>query len=137
MCETMFLHFVPVDGVKYFSGIFGRERYVFMCLCFQKTSQWTRPYALSLTVCSIFPTAQLPPLCVGCLVGCHVGCCVVVRQGLGFRWLPLEAGTQPPTESRSQRYDIARGDGMKDNHDGVGCYLIVWAIELSNGKHQE
>ncbi len=30
MCETMFLHFVPVDGVEYFSGIFGWERYVFM-----------------------------------------------------------------------------------------------------------
>ncbi len=44
MCETMFLHFVPVDGVEYFSGIFGLERYVFMLLCFQKTSLWTRPY---------------------------------------------------------------------------------------------
>ncbi len=26
----MFWHFVPVDGVEYFSGIFGRERYVFV-----------------------------------------------------------------------------------------------------------
>jgi hypothetical protein len=31
MCKTMFLHFVPVDGVEYFLGIFGQERYV---LCF-------------------------------------------------------------------------------------------------------
>jgi hypothetical protein len=30
MCETMFLHFVPVDGVEYFSGFFWWERYVFM-----------------------------------------------------------------------------------------------------------
>jgi hypothetical protein len=34
MCETMFLHFVPVDGIEYFSGIFWQERYVFMFLCF-------------------------------------------------------------------------------------------------------
>jgi hypothetical protein len=26
----MFLHFVPVDGVEYFSGFLGRERYVYM-----------------------------------------------------------------------------------------------------------
>jgi hypothetical protein len=39
----MFLHFVPADGVKYFSGIFGRERYVLLFLCFQKTSLWTWP----------------------------------------------------------------------------------------------
>ncbi len=33
MCEkTMFLHFVPVDGVEYFSGICWRERYVFVFL---------------------------------------------------------------------------------------------------------
>jgi hypothetical protein len=37
----MFLHFVPVDRVEYFSGIFGRERYVFVFLCFQKMSLWT------------------------------------------------------------------------------------------------
>ncbi len=43
MIETMFLHFVPVDGVKFFSGICWRERYVFVFLCFQKTSLWTRP----------------------------------------------------------------------------------------------
>ncbi len=30
----MFLHFVPVDGVEYFSGIFGQERYVFMFFMF-------------------------------------------------------------------------------------------------------
>jgi hypothetical protein len=29
MCETIVLHFVPVDGVEYFLGIFGQERYVF------------------------------------------------------------------------------------------------------------
>ncbi len=28
--KLCFLHFVPVDGVEYFSGIFGQERYVFM-----------------------------------------------------------------------------------------------------------
>jgi hypothetical protein len=43
----MLLHFVPVDGVEYFSGILGRERYVFMFLRFQKTSLWTRPQAVS------------------------------------------------------------------------------------------
>jgi hypothetical protein len=32
MCKTMFLHFVPVDGVELFSGILGQERYVFMFL---------------------------------------------------------------------------------------------------------
>jgi hypothetical protein len=26
----MFLHFVPVDGVEYFSEILGQERYVFI-----------------------------------------------------------------------------------------------------------
>ena len=26
---------------------------------------------------------------------------------------------------------------MQDDHDGVGCYLIVWAIELSDIKNQE
>jgi hypothetical protein len=41
MCETMFLHFVPVDGIYYFSGILGWERCVFMLLCFLKTSLWT------------------------------------------------------------------------------------------------
>jgi hypothetical protein len=48
MCKTMFLHFVPVDGVEYyFSRIFGRERYVFMLyICFKKTILWTRPYEL-------------------------------------------------------------------------------------------
>jgi hypothetical protein len=43
MCKTMFLHFVPVDGIEYFSGIFGQDRYVFMFLCFQNMSLWTRP----------------------------------------------------------------------------------------------
>ncbi len=37
----MFLHFVPVNGVEYFPGICWRETYVFMFLCFQKTSLWT------------------------------------------------------------------------------------------------
>jgi hypothetical protein len=41
MCKTMFLHFVPVNGVEYFSGVLGRERCDFMFLCFQKTSLWT------------------------------------------------------------------------------------------------
>ncbi len=40
---TMFLHFVPLDGVEYFSGICWWERYVFVFLCFQKTSLWTWP----------------------------------------------------------------------------------------------
>jgi hypothetical protein len=44
MCKAMFLHFVPVDGIEYFSEIFGWERYVFMFLYPQKTSLWTRPY---------------------------------------------------------------------------------------------
>jgi hypothetical protein len=26
---------------------------------------------------------------------------------------------------------------VQDDHDGVGCYLIVWAIELSDIKNQE
>jgi hypothetical protein len=29
------------------------------------------------------------------------------------------------------------GEGAQDNHDGVGRYLIVQAIELSDGKNQE
>jgi hypothetical protein len=29
------------------------------------------------------------------------------------------------------------GDGVQDNHDGVGRYLIVWAIKLSKRKNQE
>jgi hypothetical protein len=33
---------------------------------------------------SFFPTAQLFPLGVGCLVGCRVGCCVVVMLLLLF-----------------------------------------------------
>ncbi len=50
MCKTMFLHLVPVDGVEYFPGIFGLERYVFMFLCFQKTSPWTRPKTKNMLV---------------------------------------------------------------------------------------
>ncbi len=42
-----YCNFVPVDGVEYFSGIFGRERYVSMFLCFQKMSLWTLPKAPS------------------------------------------------------------------------------------------
>jgi hypothetical protein len=38
MCKTMFLHFVPVDGVEYFPRNCWRERDVFMFLCFLKTS---------------------------------------------------------------------------------------------------
>ncbi len=34
-------HFVPVDGVEYFPQNCWRERYVFMFLCFLKTSLWT------------------------------------------------------------------------------------------------
>jgi hypothetical protein len=26
------------------------------------------------------------------------------------------------------------GDGVQDDHDGVGRYFIVWAIKLSDGK---
>ncbi len=37
----MFLHFVPVDGVEYFPGICWWDTYVFMFLCFQKTSLYT------------------------------------------------------------------------------------------------
>ncbi len=86
---------------------------------------------------SFFPAALLLPLCVACLDGCRVGCCVVVRQGIGFRWLPLEGEAQQPTESWSQQYDIAGGDGVQNDHDGVGRYLIVRAIKLSDGKNQE
>jgi hypothetical protein len=48
MCKTryFFLHFVPVDGVEYFPGICWQETYVFMFLCFQKTSLWTPSEAL-------------------------------------------------------------------------------------------
>jgi hypothetical protein len=51
MSETMFLHFVPVDGVECFSGIFGQERYVVMFLCFQKSGQgltWAVTYVIGL-----------------------------------------------------------------------------------------
>jgi hypothetical protein len=44
MCKTMFLHFMPVDGVYYFPQNCWRERYVFMFLCVLKTSLWTRTY---------------------------------------------------------------------------------------------
>ncbi len=46
-------------------------------------------------------------------------------------------GTQQPTKSRPQWYEIVGGEGAQDNHDGVGRYLIVQAIELSDGKNQE
>jgi hypothetical protein len=35
MCKTMFLHFVPVDGVEYFPQNCWREKYVFMFLCWE------------------------------------------------------------------------------------------------------
>ncbi len=38
--------FVPVDGVMYFPQNCWWERYVFMFLCFLKTSLWTWPYSL-------------------------------------------------------------------------------------------
>ncbi len=44
MCKTMFLHFVPVDGVEYFSGIFGREG---MFLCFYVSRNKPGDMALS------------------------------------------------------------------------------------------
>jgi hypothetical protein len=48
--------------------------------------------------------------------------------------MTANGGGQQPTESQPQRYDISGGEGAQDNHDGVGCYLIVRVIELSDGK---
>jgi hypothetical protein len=56
---------MPVDGVEYISGICWWERYVFVFLCFQKTSLWTRPYTLPMS-------PHLPPLPQ------HGGVCVCV-----------------------------------------------------------
>jgi hypothetical protein len=61
---------------------------------------------------------------------CHVVVVVFVYFVATLPTQPLP----PPLPTVGMEVD---GDGAQDNHDGVGRYLIVWAIKLSDGKNQE
>jgi hypothetical protein len=61
-------------------------------------------------------------------------CCHAVV--LVFVYFVAALPTLPPPPPPLVGMEVDR-DRVQDNHDGVGCYLIVWAIELSDGKIQE
>jgi hypothetical protein len=56
------------------------------------------------------------------------------RRNLEFRWLPLDGGTQQPTESHPKRWDIVGGGGAQGDHDGGRRCHIVSAVELGGKK---
>jgi hypothetical protein len=66
--------------------------------------------------------------CCCCL---HLLCCRVANIAT-----TATVGTTPPMPPLSVGMEVD-GDGAQDNHNGVGHYLIVWAIKFSNGKNQE
>jgi hypothetical protein len=55
-------------------------------------------------------------------------------QALRFRWLPLDGGTQQPTEIWPKQWNIVGGDGAQDNHDGGGRCHIVSAVKFGGKK---
>jgi hypothetical protein len=61
-------------------------------------------------------------------------CCHVVVVVFIYFVAALPKPPLPPPPSVGVEVD---GDGVKSDHNGVGRYLIVWAIELSDGKNQE
>jgi hypothetical protein len=61
-------------------------------------------------------------------------CCHVVVVVFVYFFAALPTPPPPPPLLVGVEVD---GNGAQDDHDGVGRYLIVWAIELSNGKNQE
>jgi hypothetical protein len=62
-------------------------------------------------------------------------CCCHVVAGVFVHFVAaLPTPLPPPPLSVGVKVD---GDGAQNDHDGVGYYLIVWAIKLSNGKNQE
>jgi hypothetical protein len=58
-------------------------------------------------------------------------CCHVVV--VVFIYFVAVLPTPPPPPPLPVGVDVD-GDGAQDNQDGVGRYLIVWAIKLSDGK---
>jgi hypothetical protein len=61
-------------------------------------------------------------------------CCHVVIIVFVYFVAALPTPPLPPPPLVGMEVD---GDGTQDDHNGVGRYLIVWAIKLSNGKNQE
>jgi hypothetical protein len=61
-------------------------------------------------------------------------CCHVVV--IVFIYFVAMLPTPPPLPPPSVGVEVD-GDGAQDDHNGVCCYLIVWAIELHDGKNQE
>jgi hypothetical protein len=61
-------------------------------------------------------------------------CCHFVVVVFVYFVAALPTPPLPPLPSVGVEVDW---DGAQDDHDGVGHYLIVWAIELSGGKNQE
>jgi hypothetical protein len=58
-------------------------------------------------------------------------CCYVVV--IVFVYFVAALPTPPPLPPGVE----VDGDSAQDNHNGMGHYIFVWAIELSNGKNQE
>jgi hypothetical protein len=61
-------------------------------------------------------------------------CCHVVV--IVFVYFVAALSTPPPPPPPPVGVEVD-GDRMQDDHVGVGRYLIVWAIKLSNRKNQE
>ena len=53
---------------------------------------------------------------------------------LGLRWPPFDGEKQQQTTSWQKRWIRGWGDGELGNKVGVGHYLIVWAVEVSDKK---
>jgi hypothetical protein len=74
---------------------------------------------------------MLAVLLVVMLVVVLLSCYVVV-----FVYFVAALPTLPPPPPPLVGVEVD-GDGAQDDRNGVGCYLIVWAIKLSDWKNQE
>ncbi len=54
--------------------------------------------------------------------------------GPGLRWLPLNGSTQQPTQGWWHQRVRGECDGALGYNKGVGCFPIIWGVELSNRK---